>query len=118
MQSAGGRTIWLALSMSVLIAGIPAQFGGTAHATTFDFWSESSSGSNNHGTNMAVIPSPAWATPTGPEVEWISYTDSGCNTFVAATGRCTPGPGNPVGTTVTGVPTAIFYQTFTLPVAA
>jgi hypothetical protein len=120
MLSVGGmRTIWLSLLGSVLVATIPAQFGGTAYASTVDLWSQAANGSNNvTGTNVSVLVSPVWATPSGPGIEWISDTDSGCNTFVASTGRCTPGPGNPIATSVTGTPTAIFYQTFTLTGAA
>jgi PEP-CTERM motif len=116
MISAGElRTICLGLLVAGVVAGIPAEFGGTAYATTLDLWSQASTGSNNvSGTNIGVLVTPAWATPPGPEVEWISYGDTGCNTFVAATGRCTPGPANPFATSVTGTPTAIFYQTFTL----
>jgi hypothetical protein len=111
---AGSRTFWLGLLVSVLIAGIPAQFGGVAYAGTVDIFSGPQSGSNNvTGTNTGIAASPVWsAAPAG--AEWISYGDTGCNTFVALTGRCTPGPANPAGTTVTGTPTAIFYQTFTV----
>jgi hypothetical protein len=111
----GSRTMWLSLSMTAIIAGVPAQFGGMAAAGTVDIFSGPEYGSNDiSGSNTGVAVSPAWAVPTGPGYEWISYGATGCNTFVAATGRCTPGPANPVGTTVTGTPTAIFYQTFTI----
>jgi len=105
---AGSRIFWGALFLSVLIAGIPATAG------TVDINSGPQSGSNNiDGTNTGVMVSPAWAAaPKGSE--WISYGDTGCNTFVVATGFCTPGPSNPVGTTITATPTAIFYQTFTI----
>jgi hypothetical protein len=98
------------------IVGIPAQFGGTALAGTVDIFSGPQSGSNNiAGANTGVMASPAWyVPPSGSPFEWISYGDTGCNTFVALTGRCTPGPANPAGTTTTGTPTAIFYQTFTI----
>jgi hypothetical protein len=101
--------------VSVLAAGIPARFGGVAIAGTVDIWSTPNLGSNNKtGTNASVIVSPAWAIPTSSSYEWISYGDTGCNAFVALTGYCTAGPGNPAATTVGGTPTAIFYQTFTL----
>jgi hypothetical protein len=121
MQSlAGSRTICLSLLVSALVAGIPARFGGVASAGTIDIWSLPSNGSNNITVaNVSVTPSPAWYMPAaGSGFEWISYTDSGCNEFNPITGRCTPGPGNPPATTVTGTPTAIFYQTFTLTAAA
>jgi hypothetical protein len=110
----GSRIFGRVLFLSVLIAGLPAQFGGVAAAGTVDIFSGPQSGSNNiDGTNTGVMVSPAWApAPTG--AEWVSYGDTGCNTFVVLTGFCTPGPSNPLGTTVTGTPTAIFYQTFTI----
>jgi len=37
---------------------------------------------------------------------------------VPLTGRCTPGPDTPAGTSVTDAPTAVFYQTFTLAAAS
>lgn len=111
---AGSHAFWLGVVVAVLIAGTPAQFGGVAWAGTVDIFSGPQSGSNNiTGTNTGITPSPAWASG-GPGFEWISYGDTGCNTFVVLTGRCTPGPDNPVGTTTTGTPTAIFYQTFTI----
>ncbi|MGC9949427.1 MAG: PEP-CTERM sorting domain-containing protein [Bryobacteraceae bacterium] len=110
----GSRTIFLGLLISALILGIPAQFGGVATAGTIDIFSQPGTGSNSvSGTNQGVMSSPVWATPpTG--AEWISYGATGCNTFVALTGLCTPGAENPVATTITGAPTAIFYQTFTV----
>jgi hypothetical protein len=117
MQSlAGFRTVWLGLVASALVAVTPAQFGGVASADTVDIWSLPSRGSNSiNGVNVAVSTSPAWYTPpVGSGYEWISYSDTGCNFFVVATGRCAPGPDNPAGGSVTGSPTAIFYQTFTL----
>ena len=110
----GSRTIWLGLLVSTLVAGIPAQFGGVASAGTVDIWSQPGKASNNvSGTNTGILPSPVWAA-AGSGYEWVSYGDTGCNTFVVLTGACTPGPSNPVGTTVDGTPTAIFYQTFTI----
>jgi hypothetical protein len=119
-SAAGLRSISWGVLVLALVAGFPAQFGGMATAGTIDIWSAPNLGSNDRtGTNTSVLVSPAWAVPTNSnDYEWISYTDTGCNTFVVATGRCTPGPGNPSATTVTGTPTAIFYQTFTLTGAA
>jgi hypothetical protein len=114
MQSvASSRSIWLGLLASVLIAGIPAPFGGVACAGTVTVASGVQGTNSVSGTNAPVYVSPAWA-PAGPGYEWISYGATGCNTYNPLTGRCTPGPQNPVGTTVTGAPTAIFYQTFTI----
>jgi hypothetical protein len=105
--------------VSALVAGIPARFGGVALAGTIDIWSLPDRGSNSiDGVNVGVATSPAWAAPApGSGYEWISYSDTGCNFFVVSTGKCTPGPANPVGTPVTGTPTAIFYQSFTLTTA-
>jgi hypothetical protein len=117
---AGFRTIWLGLLVSVLVAGIPARFGGVAVAGTVDIFSGPNQGSNNiTGTNTGIPVTPVWATPP-PGAEWISYGATGCNTFVVLTGRCTPGPQNPPGVVgpITGpdavAPTAVFYQTFTI----
>jgi hypothetical protein len=105
---AGSRTIFLGLLLVVLIAGIPALAG------TVDIFSGPGLGSNNQNVANTGIPaSPAWAPPPAG-AEWISYGDTGCNDFVALTGRCTPGPANPAGTSVNSTPTAIFYQTFTV----
>jgi hypothetical protein len=114
LSVAGWRTIFLGLMLSVLIAGVPAQFGGVAVAGTVDIFSQAGSGSNSiNGTNIGIPVSPAWAlAPTG--AEWISYGDTGCNTFNVATGMCTPGPQNPMGYTNVNDPTATFYQTFTI----
>jgi hypothetical protein len=110
---AGARIIWLGVLVAVLIAGIPGQFGGMAVAGTVDIASGPQSGTNNvSGTNTGILVSPIWeAPPVG--AEWISYGATGCNTFVALTGICTPGPDNPPGYTNAATPTAIFYQTFT-----
>jgi hypothetical protein len=123
MQSVrGSRTLWLVLLVSALVAGIPAQFGGVATAgtiTTVDIFSQPGLGSNNmSSSNVAVLVSPAWATPTSSQYGWISYTDTGCSTFNVSTGRCTPDTDSPPGTTVGGTPTATFYQTFTLGAAS
>jgi len=115
---AGSRIIWLGLLVSTLLAGIPARFGGVAAAGTIDcavnvcLFSQEGVGSNSvSGTNQGIFVSPAWATlPTG--AEWISYGQTGCNDFNAVTGLCAQT--GPVATTITGSPTAIFYQTFTV----
>ena len=114
LSFAGSRNIWLGVFVTALIACIPAYFGGVASAGTVDIFSNGQSGTNNEGgTNVNVAVSPAWAV-AGPGYEWISYGATGCNMFVALTGTCTPGPQNPVGTTVDSTPTATFYQTFTI----
>jgi len=114
------RGICLALLLSALIVVNPAGFGGKATAGTVDIFSNLVNESNNiTGTDIAIPVSPAWA-PEGPGYVWVSYGNTGCNTFVAMTGICTPGPSNPAG--VTGqitwpgavTPTAIFYKTFTI----
>ena len=117
---AGSRSIWLALLVSILVAGVPSHFGGVAIAGTVDIFSGANTGTNNvSGTNTGIPVSPAWAMPPAG-AEWISYGATGCNTFVAATGLCTPGVQNPAGVvgTITGpsavAPTAVFYQTFTI----
>jgi hypothetical protein len=108
MVSVGGlRSILSGLMVSAVIS-LPA-FAGT-----IDIFSQPGTGSNNvSGTNTGIFTSPVWAAaPTG--AEWISYGATGCNTFVPLTGICTPGAANPMGTTIGGTPTAIFYQTFTI----
>ena len=126
MQSVGrARTIKLALLVSGLIAGIPAQFGGVAKAgavTTVDIWSLAGVGSNSvslyGNTNVGILVSPVWAIPASSQYEWISYTQTGCDMFDAATGRCSPDSGNPPGSTQGGPPTATFYQPFTITTAS
>jgi hypothetical protein len=120
MQSVGGaHSIGVALFVSAVVAIIPGQFGGVAAAGTIDIWSQAGSGSNSQNLpNVSISASPVWAVPTTSDYQWISYTDTGCDLFSVTTGRCTPGPGNPVGTPVGGPPTASFYQTFTLSTAS
>jgi hypothetical protein len=111
----GSRAIWLALLVSVVIAGMPAQFGGVATAGTVDICSNPGSGSNSQTPgNVGVTVSPVWAVPGSSNYSWISYDQTGCNTFQPLTGYCTPGVANPLGTTVSGPATATFYQTFTV----
>lgn len=106
---AGPRTLWLAVVVSIL------SLAGVASAGTVDIFSTPGSGSNNiSGTNIGIPVSPVWAVPTSSQYEWISYGETGCNSFNAQTGTCTPGPQNPVASTVGGTPTAIFYQTFVI----
>jgi hypothetical protein len=114
------RGVCFALLLSALIVINPAWFGGAAAAGTVDIFSNLVNESNNiTGTDIAIPVSPAWA-PEGPGYVWVSYANTGCNTFVAMTGVCTPGPANPAGTsgqiTWPGAvtPTAIFYKTFTI----
>lgn len=116
MQSIwGSRTLWWVLSVSAVVAGIPAHFAGVAVAGTIDIVSQAGKGSNSKGVpNVAIVVTPAWAIPTNPAYEWISYAQTGCETFDPATGRCTANSNEPPGTPVTGNPTATFYQTFTL----
>lgn len=121
MSSAGGsRLILLSVLTLALVAFLPEYFAGTAFAGTVDIFSNLQNESNNiNGTNVAIPVSPAWAL-AGPGYEWISYGNTGCNSFVPTTGRCAPGPDNPVAVTgpITGpdavAPTAIFYETFTV----
>jgi hypothetical protein len=111
----GSRTIWLALLVSAVIAGIPAHFGGVASAGTVDIYSAAGSGSNSQTPgNVGVVVSPVWAVPGNSNYSWVSYDQTGCNTFQPLTGYCTPGAANPVGTSVNGSATATFYQTFTV----
>jgi len=111
LSDAGSRAMLLCLLLSVFLVGIPA-FAGTV-----DVFSNLINETNSvTGTDVAIPVSPAWA-PEGPGYEWISYGNTGCNTYVALTGICTPGPQNPAGITgpITSVaPTAIFYKTFTV----
>ncbi|HUO31134.1 MAG TPA: PEP-CTERM sorting domain-containing protein [Bryobacteraceae bacterium] len=123
MSSAGGSLGKILCPLFVAaVLFLPQHFNGVALAGTVDIYSNGGSGYNNiTGTNVSLAStvSPAWAI-AGAGYEWISYGLTGCNTYVPATGRCTPGPDNPVGVTgpITGpdavAPTAIFYQTFTL----
>jgi hypothetical protein len=113
----GFRAIWTTLLLSALLTGIPARFGGVASAGTIDLWSSPGVGSNNiTGINSSVAVAPSWAVPTNSNYEWISYGATGCN--VGAGNLCPSGPNNPAATTITGTPTATFYQTFTLTTAS
>lgn len=89
------RSIQLGLFISVsgLAAAIPAA------AATIDIWSSPGTGSNNiTGANTSVVPDPSWAVPANSNYAWISYSPNA----------------EPTATTITGTPTATFYQTFTL----
>jgi hypothetical protein len=101
------------LLLSVLMAGIPAYLGGVAAASSIDIWSSAGVGNNNiTGTNVSIAPAPVWA-PASEGYEWISFGDTGCSSVIASGNGCVPGVATPA-TTITGTPTAIFYQTFTL----
>jgi hypothetical protein len=70
--------------------------------------------------DVAITVSPAWE-PNGMGYEWVSYAATGCNTFVALTGICTPGVDNPAAAAgaitlpTPSTPTAIFFNQFKLP---
>ncbi|HLY17507.1 MAG TPA: PEP-CTERM sorting domain-containing protein [Bryobacteraceae bacterium] len=113
---AWSRVVSMGLLVSALVATVP----GAAVAGTVDIFSNLVNESNNVTGNDTAIPvSPAWA-PAGAGYEWISYGNTGCNTYVPTTGLCTPGPENPAG--VVGnitepnpvAATAVFYKTFTI----
>src|SRR5215469_15130060 len=103
-----------AVLVLALVAGAPC-----ASAGTVDIFSTTAGTNNQTGTDIAIPVTPAWA-GAGPGYEWISYGNTGCNSFNPITGTCTPGPQNPLGVTgtITGpnpaAPTAVFYQTFTV----
>jgi hypothetical protein len=93
------NSIRLGLFVSVLLAGLPAYFGGIASAGTIDIYSTPGTGSNNiTGANTSVVPDPSWAVPENSNYGWISYSATA----------------EPAATTITGTPTATFYETFTL----
>jgi hypothetical protein len=114
----------LGLVAPVLGVGISA-----AHASIIDVSSSTTDpgefNSVTGGQDVFVSVSPAWA-PAGVGYGWVSYaSDTGCNTFVALTGICTPGVDNPAAVvgniTLTGdgglpsAPTAVFFNDFVLP---
>src|SRR5579871_6258676 len=124
-------TRWRVISLGVLVSALillaPLSIAGTVSPDLTGCPSgdvcvfSNASGSTNQapGTEQAILPSPAWQV-AGTGYSWISYADTGCNTFVPTTGLCTPGAQNPAGVTgpyTTANATAIFYQTFTLPTA-
>jgi hypothetical protein len=117
---AGIRAFRYSLLIATLGLGLPV-----AHAGIVDINSTGDPGSEstNMGPDYLVPVSPAWQ-PNGTGYGWVSYGETGCNTFVPATGMCTPGPENPAAAvgniTLSGpgdpaTPTAIFYKDFTLP---
>jgi len=117
---AQSRVAWLALWLFALVASVPARFGGTAAAGTVDIYSNLVNESNNvTGTDIAIPVAPVWA-PSGAGYEWVSYGNTGCNTYLPATGICTPGPENPaavVGNITepnSAAATAVFYKDFTI----
>jgi PEP-CTERM motif-containing protein len=127
LSVAGSRTLWLVLLVSAVIVGIPAVFGGVASAGTVDIYSSPGApgssywvpATNTSGAIVAVTtPDPVWAAQTS-NYSWISYNaGTGCNGYNPVTGLCTPGPQTAAATTITGTPTAMFYQTFTLTAAS
>ena len=73
-----------------------------------------------NGNDVAIAVSPNW-TPAGSGYEWVSYANTGCNTFVVLTGACTAGPDNPMAVAGdvtldgnTAPPTAVFFNQFNL----
>lgn len=124
---ARSRVISLVVLVSALILLAPFAIAGTVSPNLTGCPSgdvcvfSNATGTTNQapGTEVAVPVSPAWQA-AGMGYSWISYNNTGCNTFVPTTGMCTPGPENPSGVTgpyTTANATAIFYQTFTLPTA-
>ena len=118
LSVARSRVIVFGLMVLAAMLVVPVN---VAVAGTVDIFSNLTNESNNiTGTDVAIPVSPAWAPTTGPGYVWVSYGNTGCNTFVTLTGICTPGPQNPAGVvgTITGpeavAPTAIFYKTFTI----
>lgn len=117
MVSMGGmRFCGLGLLVAALGVGIPS-----ATASIIDINSDLTNESNNMSPADVGIPiSPSWA-PYGTGYEWISYANTGCNTFDPVTGVCTPGSDNPAAATGNilwnggATPTATFYKTFVLP---
>ena len=119
----GYRIFGLALGALLLGVGIPA-----AHASIIYVNSDAGPDEYNVENGGPQIPdvlisvTPAWA-PNGMGYEWVSYAQTGCNTFVALTGICTPGVANPPASTgnITlsdgppSTPTATFFNTFFLP---
>jgi hypothetical protein len=125
MLSAKGLSIFgFGLGVLVLGMGIPA-----AHASIIDVNSDAGPDDYNvengiENPDVAISVSPAWAV-AGMGYEWVSYAQTGCNTFVAFSGVCTSTAANPPAVagniTLTGdggvpaTPTAYFYNNFTLP---
>jgi hypothetical protein len=71
------------------------------------------------GVDQFIPVSPVWA-PNGVGYSWVSYANTGCDTFDPVTGHCTeqvspPGPSGPITGPGAVAPTAVFYKTFTLP---
>jgi len=105
-----------ALRGLLVTAAVLGLFGGIASASTVDILSQAGVGTNNQDTpnvSLALTLAPAWA-PQGSNYGWISYGDTGCNEWKVVNDICQGTAGNPVGTSVSGTPTAIFYQSFTL----
>ena len=104
--------MWWRTLLFGLVAAMAAQFGGLATAGTVDVFSSAGTGTNNMGgTNFAINPVPAWATPPAGSA-WISYNpNTGCVT--PPSGPCGSGIDQPPAWT-SGPATATFYQTFTI----
>jgi hypothetical protein len=118
------RHFGLGLGVLVLGLGIPSARASIIYVNS-DLGSDGTDEFNtvNGGpdnSDVAISASPAWA-PSGMGYEWVSYAATGCNTFVALTGVCTPGVFNPPASTgpitlpTPSTPTASFFNIFDLP---
>jgi hypothetical protein len=117
----GFRSFASGLGVLVLSLGLPAARASIINVQSnggLDEFNVENGGLPN--PDVAIDVSPSWA-PSGLGYEWVSYGATGCNTFVALTGMCTPGVNNPAGAAspITlpdpSTPTAIFFNQFTLP---
>ncbi len=114
----GIRALRDSFLVAIVAVCLPAAHAGIINVNS-DLTNEANSQS---GIDIAIPVSPSWQ-PNGIGYEWISYANTGCNTFVALTGVCSPGTDNPAAAvgnvTLAGgdpsAPTAIFYKDFTLP---
>jgi hypothetical protein len=124
MRSAKGFRLF-GFGLGVLLLGV----GTPAHASIISIDSNAGVDEFNvvggiENPDVAVPVSPSWA-PIGMGYEWVSYGQTGCNTFVALTGVCTAGTFNPPAATgnitltgdggVPSAPTATFFNVFDLP---
>jgi len=113
--------------MRALICGILVLLGlgGTLSAGVITINSDLTNEPNNGGpsgtagSDVAIPVSPVWVS-AGTGYMWISYANTGCNTFNPVNGRCAEqvspaGPSGPITGPGAVAPTAIFYKTFTLP---
>jgi hypothetical protein len=117
------RIFGLVLAVLALGMGIPAAHASIIYVNSDagpDEYNVENGGPQNPDVQITVTP--AWV-PNGMGYEWVSYAQTGCNTFVALTGICTPGVANPPASTgnITlsdgppSTPTAIFFNNFVLP---